>query len=80
MLQPQKTFKKNGFIYNLTRSEGGYNLYEQTKNNTIIGYELHKNKRVLPEDEDFGVWVWSYQSLQSCLSHLNTLLDNNNGV
>jgi len=43
MIQKIKAnFRKNGFDYRLLQRQGMIALYEQSKNNDVYGYEVHK--------------------------------------
>jgi hypothetical protein len=81
MRDPKEELTKNGFTYRLVaKNEHGY-LYSQANKNGIIGYEVFEkrdNPRFgcysFPGDNAFGLWAWSYRSLERAMRKLESLV------
>ncbi len=80
MKQLNSEIRKNGFTYKqVAKTDKGY-IYCQIMNNKIIAYEVfeHKENKLyntvsFPGNEAFGLWAWTYRTLDEAKNKLQTI-------
>ena len=75
------TFSTNTFDYELIARKKRKALYRQVQNGKVVGYEVHTirirdNQEILPSNEDFGMFGWSYDKKEDAVEKFEPLRRN----